>query len=284
MGASVSVASDLPPTLTEEQVQAICGEAYNLHWFQALANEFGIVDTTDLITLVNSKEEREVLLLYFTYCPTGRMKNSAFYALCRECKLLSKADLSIQKAEKVFESNVSKHEALEVRTICYRTFRYHVLPDVAPIKSWTFEKLMKRLSECESQIEEKKELRKARLDVPVSSNVEEVVGKVTAADCLEGVGVQAAQGLGLGAVFGASQHNAVVKIQSISRQKSGQKEAKRLREVSRLTERERETDRQTDRQAEIGRHSHSLLGNKVEELLDFRCIIFFHLPALFYIH
>lgn len=90
MGAAVSVGSDLPPTLTETQVKEACGESYNPQWFQALENEQHMVTSEDLTALISSQVEREVLLLYFTYCPTGRMKNSAFFALCRECKLLGK--------------------------------------------------------------------------------------------------------------------------------------------------------------------------------------------------
>lgn len=227
MGASVSISASLPPTLTETQVQDICGESYNPQWFQALQNDTKTVSSEDLATLVNSKIEREVLLLYFTYCPTGRMKNSAFFAMCRESKLLTKLDFSIQKAEKIFENCVANHEPSDIRTISYRTFRHHAIPDIAPLKSWKVEKVLKRLSECEELIEDKAVVRRARLDVRVSSNVEDS-GRVSAEDCLEGVGKQ----LDLGAMFGVSQQNAVVKIQSISRQKKSQKEAQRMKEVS----------------------------------------------------
>lgn len=225
MGASVSVGSNLPPTLTEAQVKEICGESYNPNWFQAFQDDTHHINSADLTNLISSKVEREVLLLYFTYCPTGRMKNSAFFALCRECKLLGKSDFSIQKAEKIFDANLGKHEKPEVRTICYRTFRYHCLPDIAPIKGWIIDKLLKRLSECEAVIEDKNEIRKARVDVEATQDAaEEYNEKVTSKDCLEGVG----KSLNLGSMFGASQHNAVVKIQSISRRKNSQNEAKRV--------------------------------------------------------
>ena len=229
MGASVSIGSDIPPTLTEAQVKEICGESYEQHWFQALQNEQHLVTSKDLTTLVGSKVEREVLLLYFTYCPTGRMKNSAFFALCRECKLLSKSDFSIKKAEKMYDTNVAKHEEPGLRTICYRTFRYHLLLDVAPMKGWVVEKLLKRLSETEALIEDKNSQRKARMDVQATTDVAEKYDQqVTSAQVLEGVG----NSLNLGSMFGASQHNAVVKIQSLTRQKNSQIEAKRVSEVS----------------------------------------------------
>lgn len=227
----MSINSTLPPALSEEEVKSICGEVYNPKWFQALQDEFHKVATTDLTSLVNSKMEREVLELFFAYCPSGRMKNSAFYAMCRECKLLSKLDLSIQKAEKAYLGNVAQHENDGIHTISYRTFRYHLLADIAPVKSWKIEKLLKRLAECDALIEEKNILRKARFNMRVSSNVEESLEEVTAKDCLEGV----ENSLNLGSMFGASQQNAVIKIQSISRQKSSQIEAKRLKEVRHLS-------------------------------------------------
>mmetsp|Transcript_6020 Transcript_6020/g.9814 ORF Transcript_6020/g.9814 Transcript_6020/m.9814 type:complete len:373 (+) Transcript_6020:169-1287(+) len=227
MGGAVSIGADLPERLTEDQVKAVCGENYNPHWFQGLQNERHTVALSDLTIVVNSKVEREVLHLYFTYCPTGRMKNSAFYAMCRESKLLTKMDFPIQKAEKIFETVVGEHEAMDVRTISYHTFRHHVIPMIAPLKSWKVDKVMLRLSQCEALIENKTELRKARYDMRVSSNVETV--GVTSEDCLEGVG----QKLDLGAMFGASQQNAVVKIQSISRQKNCKKEAGRRKEIER---------------------------------------------------
>lgn len=142
---------------------------------------------------------------------------------------LGKSDFSIQKAEKIFDANVAKHEKPGIRTICYRTFRYHALPDVAPVKGWTFDKLLKRLSETEALIEEKNSQRIARMDVHATKDVaEEYDEKVAAASVLEGV----ENSLSLGSMFGASQQNAVVKIQSISRRKSSQTEAKRLSEVS----------------------------------------------------
>ena len=220
--------ANLPDTMSEEDVRTICGDNYNPHWFQALQNEHKTVKSSDLTTLLNSKVEREVLDLYSTYCPTGRMKNSAFFALCRESKLLTKNDFPIQKAEKIFDTVVSEYEAMEVRTISYHTFRHHAIQLIAPLKSWKVEKVLKRLSECEALIENKTELRKARYDMRVSSNVEPL-DEVTANDCLEGAGNKL---LDIGAMFGISQQNAVVKIQSISRKKNCQKELGRRKEVS----------------------------------------------------
>ena len=227
MGASVSVGSNLPPTLTEAQVQEICGDQYNPQWFMALRSEENTVSTEDLITVVKSKVERAVMLLYFTYCPTGRMKNSAFFAMCRESKLLAKADFSIRKAEQLFDTVLGKTEEVETRTISYRTFRFKALPDIASRKSWPINKVLKRLSDCEKLIEEKNELRKARFNVRVSSNVDEI-GEVTAEDCLEGVN----NSINITSMFNASQQNAVVKIQSITRQKNSKKEVKRRQEVT----------------------------------------------------
>lgn len=230
MGASVSISPDLPETLSEAQVQKICGDQYNPQYFQALRQEHNQVSTKDLVNLIKSKIEREVLSLYFGYCPTGRMKNSAFFAMCRECKLLAKADFSIRKAEKLFDTVLSKTETIETRTISYRAFRYHALPDLAPMKGWTLEKVLKRLSECETIIEDKNEVRKARMDVRVSSNVEELENIAKEDDVLKGV----EKSIDLSSMINASHKNAVLKIQTASRQKSSKKEANRLRELRRV--------------------------------------------------
>lgn len=81
------------------------------------------------------------------------MNEQTFLTLLRDAKILNKGLFSVKDAEKLFFKIKTEHETPLSRGISYKTWRHHALVEISSLKGVEIDRLLLKLSHCESLID-----------------------------------------------------------------------------------------------------------------------------------
>jgi hypothetical protein len=151
MGASASVSPELPPELSDDDIQKLIGKEFdNLRGvLNSFKNEEGKIDTKEFLKHFESEQEREVYHFYEYYCTAdGLLRRSQFLSLCRKAKLLNKTTLPSTAASALFSNH-----CIDVDEINYFVFRKQLLQDIATILGISLDDILSKLAQIEVAID-----------------------------------------------------------------------------------------------------------------------------------
>jgi hypothetical protein len=102
------------------------------------------VSRNELLCILADKCEQEVFVLFLKHCGC-EMVIDQFLGFCRQMKLLSRRDFTVDRASQLFHSKAIKSKCTNEANINYRGFRFDILPEIASVKGRNIREMVNKL-------------------------------------------------------------------------------------------------------------------------------------------